>query len=977
MEATPEVYAALAHYLGQTLNPATGKEAEQSLAAVEVQQNFPVILLKLVENPSTDQTIRFAGSIYFKNYIKKHWEPSDGETDVISAMDRAAIKAHIVSLMMGVPSTIQTQLGEGVSIMADRDFPHQWEGLIPEILSKISATDHSGNIGLLQIAHSTFKRYRAAVRSTELFMEIKTVIEQFGPAFLTLLQTVDAAIDANASNPSALQPMFQELTLLVRIFYDLNYQDLPEWFEDNQENFMSIFRKYMSYTNPALQTDDAEEPGPIEKLKTAICEVIDLYAKKYEEDFVSLRDFVTIVWHLMTSTGMEPKFDMLVSKSIAFLTTIVQSSRNREMFANPDTLKGVCEKVVLPNMTLRESDEELFEDDPIEYIRRDLEGSDTDTRRRAASDLVRGLLEHFAKEVTDIFSAYVVQKLQTYEKNPAGNWKAKDTALYLMTSLSARSSTAQAGVTKVNEFIEVLPVFTQHILPELQSSADGHSHPIIKVDAIKFLMVFRSQLTKEQLTQVFPSLLNHLVSSNYVVYTYAAVCIERILATKMPNGAMQFHEGDIATVAHPILKHLFDLIEKNGSTPEKLAENDYLMKAAMRIIIVAKHDLEPVAVEMVGRLTKIIEVISPNPSNPKFNHYTFEALAALIRFICARKPALVAEFESLLFPPLLAIITQQIAEFMPYALQILAQLLDFHTEKQIPPAYQSMLNELVMPVLWQANGNVPALIKLLQSYFAKSPMIFIDNKLLSPVLGIVHKLIGSRVNDQFGFDLLCTIFEHVPIEHLTPYLKNVFVILLTRLMQGKTARYTRGFLNFISFLFLLKKEGLTIDIIVGCFDSIQATPLFTNLLRDVLIPELEVMLTPRERKSNVVGLGNLLAQSQIMRTQPYLPLWEPILTGLIRLCETPVAQTKSRTEEEELYTFDIEEVGYQASFSKLTVIGHKEEDMTAGIPDSKCHLAQCVSVATLAEPALRGVISPEIFAKLGEYMSSAAPAPLR
>lgn len=49
--------------------------------------------------------------------------------------------------------------------------------------------------------------------------------------------------------------------------------------------------------------------------------------------------------------------------------------RHKALFENVDTLKAICCDVVLPNMTLRASDEELFEDDPIEYIRRDLEGS--------------------------------------------------------------------------------------------------------------------------------------------------------------------------------------------------------------------------------------------------------------------------------------------------------------------------------------------------------------------------------------------------------------------------------------------------------------------------------------------------------------------------------------------------------------------------------------------------------------------------
>ena len=44
---------------------------------------------------------------------------------------------------------------------------------------------------------------------------------------------------------------------------------------------------------------------------------------------------------------------------------------------------------------------------PVEYIRRDAEGSDSDTRRRAAADLVRSLTEKFPQEVTALFTGHV------------------------------------------------------------------------------------------------------------------------------------------------------------------------------------------------------------------------------------------------------------------------------------------------------------------------------------------------------------------------------------------------------------------------------------------------------------------------------------------------------------------------------------------------------------------------------------------
>lgn len=54
-----------------------------------------------------------------------------------------------------------------------------------------------------------------------------------------------------------------------------------------------------------------------------------------------------------------------------------------------------------------ECDEELFEDNPEEYIRRDMEGSDVETRRRAACDLVKVLSVNFEEKIFQIFGQYV------------------------------------------------------------------------------------------------------------------------------------------------------------------------------------------------------------------------------------------------------------------------------------------------------------------------------------------------------------------------------------------------------------------------------------------------------------------------------------------------------------------------------------------------------------------------------------------
>lgn len=90
--------------------------------------------------------------------------------------------------------------------------------------------------------------------------------------------------------------------------------------------------------------------------------------------------------------------DRLALNAINFLTTVARSV-HFALFKDPATLRQVCESIVIPNLRMRPDDKEMFEMNWVEYVRRDTEGSDSDTRRRAASELVKALTERFPTEV--------------------------------------------------------------------------------------------------------------------------------------------------------------------------------------------------------------------------------------------------------------------------------------------------------------------------------------------------------------------------------------------------------------------------------------------------------------------------------------------------------------------------------------------------------------------------------------------------
>jgi len=107
--------------------------------------------------------------------------------------------------------------------------------------------------------------------------------------------------------------------------------------------------------------------------------------------------------------------------------------------------------VVVPNVALREHDIEQFEDDPLEYVRLDMSlsaaGTDAATRRQSAADVLQALVAGGAEtETTEIVGAWVRTGLAEYEKDKERGWKAKDSAVYLLTALATRGATTQVCV---------------------------------------------------------------------------------------------------------------------------------------------------------------------------------------------------------------------------------------------------------------------------------------------------------------------------------------------------------------------------------------------------------------------------------------------------------------------------------------------------------------------------------------------------
>ncbi|PNY05507.1 exportin-2-like protein [Trifolium pratense] len=288
--------------------------------------------------------------------------------------------------------------------------------------------------------------------------------------------------------------------------------------------------------------------------------------------------------------------DQLAITAIKFLTT-VSTGPHHTLFAADGIIPQICQGIVIPVVMLREDDEEQFVMNHIEYIRRDMEGSDLDTRRRIACELLKGITKYYGDVVRHIVSTQIQSLLSSYAANPAVNWKHKDCAIYLLQSL------------------------------------DVNGYPMLKAGALKFFTMFRSQISKHVALQYLPDFVHFLTAESNLVHSYAASCIEKLL--KDEGGRARYSSADIAPIFPMLMNNLFSALELSESE-----ENQYVMKCIMTVLGVAdiqRHD----ALVCIEGLGSLLYEVCKNPKNPFFNQYLFESVAILVKRASERDPSLV------------------------------------------------------------------------------------------------------------------------------------------------------------------------------------------------------------------------------------------------------------------------------------------------------------------------------------------------
>ncbi|CAH8294587.1 unnamed protein product [Eruca vesicaria subsp. sativa] len=164
--------------------------------------------------------------------------------------------------MLSSSPRIQIQLSEALAVIDKHNFPRHWPGFLPELVSSLQKASLVGDYGsvneILGTANSIFKNFRHQFRTDELFLDIKYCLGIFTLPLEDIFTKTDSLINDSAMSGSVtnIKPLFECQKLCCRIFFSLNFQDLPGFFEDHMNKWMEVFQKCLSSNFPALESTE-------------------------------------------------------------------------------------------------------------------------------------------------------------------------------------------------------------------------------------------------------------------------------------------------------------------------------------------------------------------------------------------------------------------------------------------------------------------------------------------------------------------------------------------------------------------------------------------------------------------------------------------------------------------------------------------------------------------------------------------------
>ncbi|XP_012603476.1 importin-8 isoform X1 [Microcebus murinus] len=601
-----------------TIDPKLRIAAENELNQSYKIINFAPSLLRIIVSDHVEFPVRQAAAIYLKNMVTQYWpdrEPPPGEVIFpfnIHENDRQQIRDNIVEGIIRSPDLVRVQLTMCLRVIIKHDFPGHWPAVVDKIDYYLQLQSNSGSwLGSLLCLYQLVKtyEYKKAEEREPLIAAMQIFLPRIQQQILQLLP--------DSSHYSVLLQK-----QILKIFYALVQYALPLQLVNNQimTTWMEIFRTIIDRTVPpeTLHFDEDDRPELVwwKCKKWALHIVARLFERYGSPGNVTKEYFEFSEFFLKTyAVGIQQVLlnildqyrqkeyvsPRVLQQAFNYLNQgIVHSVTWKQMKPH---IQNISEDVIFSVMCYKDEDEELWQDDPYEYIRMKFDIFEDYASPTTAAQTLLYTAAKKRKEVLPKMMAFCYQILTEANFDP----RKKDGALHVIGSLAEI-------LLKKSLFKDQMELFLQnHVFPLLLSNLGYLRARSCWVLHAFSSLKFHNELNLRNAVELAKKSL--IEDKEMPVKVEAALALQSLISNQI------LAKEYMKPYVRPIMQELLHIVRET--------ENDDVTNVIQKMICEYSQEVASIAVDMTQHLAEIFGKVLQSDEYEEVEDKTVMAMGIL------------------------------------------------------------------------------------------------------------------------------------------------------------------------------------------------------------------------------------------------------------------------------------------------------------------------------------------------------------
>ena len=739
-------------------------------------------------NTAEPINLRISACAFLKNYISDYFYDSSNNAilnkhKIMDENSKTHFKENILPLMLNVENSLLPNIMEMIKIIVQNANGYLiiWPKLMNFIGEILNKHDLSKSKHIYQLITKVIKRYHIESKSEPLFREIintmKYICQPMTDDALKIMNFFNNYNQSNTNN-EVMKECLLTINKIMSIFYSLNYQDFPEFFEDHLKEWITILNDVVLLPNKTSKTNtiDPSLKELVSKVKAKTLKNINLYYSNYYEDVEEyVNQFCSTVWTLMCASKISDSYSKLMKELLDFFKWGFQMQRIKNL--SMEQLNQIIENIILPNLTMTDTERDDYMDNPLEFLKIEFEEYDMSSNKYYSINLLQLIISNYPDVNKQIIAPKINYFLSEYNKDKKKHSYKKIMAINLLFASCIKTFAQRFGVTELNPnsiFNDIDTLINEIFIKEFQS----YDSPIIvQIFSLKFLSTFRLQIKdKNKLGQIILMLIEILNNCSEVTQNACLLCLDLIINMKDLDTRKSSTEEIINNdnIFNKLISSLLNFISKNT--------NIFAMRCFFRSLkLTQDQKLQSLADSINTSMDAILKLIIQYSQNDEFNYYYFETCALIMKKFEIKNNnntsdlTLIKKFENTLRNDLNTILLNNITDLLGYTMQLFAFYL--YKTNDNNEFYQNILTTILTnDNMWDINMKYlyPPSIEFIKVILITNKQ-FCENKNVINLLFKICQTLLTNKSFNYVFQLIEYLVNYVSTdlygENLTQFLK--------------------------------------------------------------------------------------------------------------------------------------------------------------------------------------------------------------